>query len=110
MERERLCMRPASKLTGFRTQHIRDSGVRVHESERNEEADTEDTPPYLLESPEHIGVSEVLEPEMLCIEVRQWHETAQTDERAEYPEQVRLKFVGASSALTAPSVSEDAPD
>ena len=102
-------MRPASELAGFRAQHIGDSGVRAHESEGDEEADTEDTPPYLLESPEDIGVSEALEPEVLCIEVCQRHESAHADERGEYPEQGCLKFERTSLALSAPSVSGDAP-
>ena len=102
-------MRPTSKLAGFRTQHIRDGGVRAHESERDEEADPEDTPFYLLESPEYIGVSETLEPEVLCVEVRQRHETAYGDECAEYPKQGGLEFKRLSPALSAPSVSEDAP-
>ncbi len=101
-------MCPASELAGFRAEDVRDSGVDVHEAECDEEADREDAPPYLLEPPEDIGVSEALEPEVFCIEVRQWHEAAQGDESGEYPEEVRLKFECPSSALLAPMVSEDA--
>ena len=102
-------MCPASELAGFRAQHIRNRGVGVHESEGDDEADTEDTPSDLLESPKYIGVSEALEPEVLCVEVRQRYEAACGDKHAEYPKQVCLKFVGAPVASSAPSVSEDAP-
>ncbi len=107
MEGERLCMCPASELAGFRAKNVRDGGVDVHEAECDEEADPENTPPYLLEPPEDISVSEALEPEVLCIEVRQRHEAANPDERAEYPEQICLKFECTSPALLAPTVSED---
>ena len=109
MKGERLRMRPASEFTGLRTQYIRNSSVGVHESERDEEADTENTPSDLLEFPEHIGMSEALEPEVFRIEICQRHERAHTDERAEYPEEIRLKFGCASLALSAPSVPKDTP-
>ena len=109
MEGERLCMCPASELSGFRAEDVRDGGVDVHESEGDEEADTEDAPPDLLEPPEDLRVSEALEPEVFGIEVRQRHEAAQGDESREYPEEVRLKFERPSSAVLAPSVSEDTP-
>ena len=80
MEGERLRMCPAAELTGFGTEDVRDGGVDVHESERDEEADAEDTPSDLLESPEDIRVSEALEPEVFCIEVCQRHEAADPDE------------------------------
>ena len=109
MEGERLRVCPATELAGFRAEHVRDGSVGIHESEGNEEADTEDAPPELLESPEDIGMSEALEPEVLGIEVRQRHEAAHRDECGEYPEQVRLKFKRTSSALLTPSVPKDAP-
>lgn len=107
MEGEGLGMCPASELAGFRAEDVRDSGVDVHEAECDEEADPENTPSCLLEPPEDVSVSEALEPEMFCIEVRQWHEAAEGDESGEYPEEVRLKFECTSAALLAPPVSED---
>ena len=110
MEREGLYIGPPSKLAGFRTQHIGDRRIGVYKSGGDNETDTEDAPPDLLESPKYVGVSDVFEPEVFCIEVRQRDEAAERDERAQRPEQIRLQFVmDTAPPVTAPAIPKDAP-
>ena len=82
MEREGLRVCPASELAGFRAEDVRDGGVGIHEPGSDNKEECEAEPPYLLQSPEHIRIDDALEPEVLCIEVRQREEAARRDERA----------------------------
>jgi len=103
-------MCPPSKFTRFRAQHISDCRVGVHKPSGNDEANTEETPSDPLKSPEYIGVSDVFEPEVFCIEMRQREKATERDKRAQRPEQIRLQFaVDTAPPVTAPSVPKDTP-
>lgn len=103
-------MCPTSEFARFRTQHIRNCGVYVHEPCCNDEAEQEEPPSDPEESPEYVCASKALLPEVVCIEPRQRIKSANPDESAHRPEEVRLEFtISIPPPEIAASVSEDTP-
>lgn len=86
MKGESLRVCPASELAGFGAKDVRYGGVGVHEPGSDDKEKCETEPSNLLQSPEHIGVDDALEPEVLCVEVCQRKKAADRDKRAQHPE------------------------